>query len=58
MGELRGLGGEVIGLNVGEWRRNAPNVVYTGNRAKFVENEVARRELFNSRGKVLALKYI
>ena len=37
---------------MGEWRR-APNVVYKGNRAKFLQNEGERRELFESRGKVL-----
>ena len=43
----------VRGLNVGEWRRRAPNVVYKGNMAKFLQNEGARSELFESRGKVL-----
>ena len=28
-------------------------MVYKGNRAKFLQNEGARRELFESRGKVL-----
>ena len=28
-------------------------MVYNGNRAKFLQNEGARRELFESRGKVL-----
>ena len=51
--ELRRLGREVRGLNEGDWRRRAPNVVYKGNRAKFLQNEGARRELFESRGKVL-----
>ena len=50
--ELRRLGREVRGLNEGGWRRRAPNVVYKGNRAKFLQNEGARRELFESRGKV------
>ena len=51
--ELRRLGREVRGLNEGDWRRRGPNVVYTGNRAKFLQNEGARRELFESREKVL-----
>ena len=51
--ELRRLGREVRWLNEGDWRRRAPNVVYKGNRAKFLQNEGARRELFESRGKVL-----
>ena len=50
--QLRRLGREVRGLSEGDWRR-APNVVYKGNRAKFLQNEGARRELFESRGKVL-----
>ena len=50
--ELRRLGREVRGLNEGDWRR-APNVVYKGNRAKFLQNEGARTELFESRGKIL-----
>ena len=33
--------GEVRGLNEGDWRRRAPNVVYKGNRAKFLQNEGA-----------------
>ena len=48
--ELRRLGREVRGLNEGGWRRRAPNVIYKGNRAKFLQNEGARRELFQSRG--------
>ena len=60
-GELRGedrlwelrLGREVRGLNDGDLRRRAPNVVYKGNMAKFLQNEGARREPFESRGKVL-----
>ena len=44
---------EVRGLNEGDWRRRAPNVVYEGNRAKFLQNHGARRELSESRGKVL-----
>ena len=51
--QLRRLGREVRGLSEGDWRRRAPNVVYKGNRAKFLQNEGARRELFESRGKVL-----
>ena len=51
--ELRRSGREVRGLNEGDWRRRAPNVVYKGNRAKFLQNEGVRRELFESRGKVL-----
>ena len=51
--ELRRLGREVRGLNEGDWRRRAPNVVYKGNRAKFLQNEGAKRELFESRRKVL-----
>ena len=51
--ELRRLGREVRGLNVGEWRKRAPNMVYKGNRDKFLQIEGARRELFESRGKVL-----
>ena len=50
--ELRRLGREVRGLNVGEWRRSAPNVVYKGNSDTFL-NEGARRALFEGRGKVL-----
>ena len=42
--ELRRLGRKVRGLNVGEWRRRAPTVVYKGNRAKFLQNEGAKRE--------------
>ena len=38
---------------MGELRIRAPNVVYKGNRAKFLQNEGTRRELFESRGKVL-----
>ena len=37
---------------MGEWRR-APNMIYKGNWAKFLQNEGARRELSESRGKVL-----
>ena len=48
--ELRRLGREVRWLNEGDWRRRVPNVVYKGNRAKFLQNEGARRELFESRG--------
>ena len=48
--ELRRLGREVRGLNVGAWRSRAPNVVYKGNRTQFLQNEWARRELFESRG--------
>ena len=51
--ELRRLGREVRGLNEREWRRRAPHVVYKGNRARFLQNEGARRELFESRGKFL-----
>ena len=51
--ELRRLWREVRGLNEGECRRRAPNVVYTGNKAKVLQNEGTRRELFESRGKVL-----
>ena len=51
--ELRRLGREVRWLNEGDWRRRAPNVVYKGNRAKFLQNEGARWELFESRWKVL-----
>ena len=51
--EFRRLGREVRGLNVGEWRRRDPNVVYKGKRAKFLQNEGARREVFESRAKVL-----
>ena len=34
------------------WKR-ALNVIYKGNRAKFLQNEGAGRELFEIRGKVL-----
>ena len=51
--ELWRLGIEVRGIHVGRWRRSAPNLVYKGNRAKFLQNEGARRELFESSGKVL-----
>ena len=51
--ELRRLGREVRRLNVGVWRRRAPNVVYKGNRAKFLQNERTRMELFESRENVL-----
>ena len=47
--ELRRLGREVRGLNKGDWRRRAPK----RNRAKFLQNEGAGRELFESSGKVL-----
>ena len=38
---------------MGEWRR-APNMVYKENRVEFLQNEGTWRELFESRGKVLA----
>ena len=56
-------GGYVMGveeISEGGWRaicgggvggeKNAPNVVYKGNRSKCLQNEGARRELFESRG--------
>ena len=51
--ELRRLGREVRGPNEGDWRRRAPNLVYKGKRAKILHNEWARRDLFESMGKVL-----
>ena len=47
--ELKRLGREFRGLNVGEWR--TPNVVYKGNMAKFLQNKGAMRELFENRGR-------
>ena len=52
---MRRLGREVRGINLneGECGRRAPNVVYKWNRAKFLQNEGAMMELFESRGNVL-----